>query len=161
MGEEKYVSLAPIWYRYAAAALLVYDKTNLESFRHIGDWLERVKAYTEPYITILVGHKSDLLDDEAVKKTEGLNYSFEKGMMFTETSIKDVKSIEQTFNLMSKRLIPKLLELEKGTQCYNRCRGKTILHMETGDTDKVDMMSSFKLNNRIEVKAENKSSKCC
>ena len=102
-----------------------------------------------------------MLEEEVVKKPEGLNYAFEKGMMFTETSIKDVKSIEQTFNLLSKRLVPKLLELEKGSQCYNRCRGKTMLTVEPEKTENIDMMSSFKLSKRIDVKADNNSSKCC
>ena len=150
--------MAPIWYRYAAAAILVYDKTDRDTFQHIGEWLERVKTYSEPYVTILVGHKSDLLEEEVVKKTEGLNYAFEKGMMFMETSVKYVKTIEQAFFLLSRRLIPKLLELEKGSQCYDRCWGKTILGMEA---DTVDMMSSFKLNKSSELKADKNSSICC
>lgn len=161
MGEEKFSALAPIWYRYAAAVLIVYDKTNRESFEHIEDWLKRVKLYSDPHIIVIVGNKSDLLQEEVIPKDEAVAYSLENGLMFTETNMKDVSSIDQTFYLLSRRLIPKLLELEEGTQDYMRSRGKTVLEMEgMKRIDTVDLFSSFKLTNSRNTKRIN-SSKCC
>ncbi|KAI6659267.1 hypothetical protein LOD99_14940 [Oopsacas minuta] len=163
MGEERFASLAPIWYRYAAAAILVYDKTNEESFKHIEDWLQRVKMYSEPHIIVLVGNKSDLSQDEVIPKAEGVTYAFEKGLMFIETSTMDVDTIDQIFYLMTRRLLPKLLELEEGSQCYMRCRGRTILDFEEGRappsrSDTIDLYSSFKLTNK---RTHKHSNKCC
>ena len=162
MGEERFSALAPIWYRYSEAALLVYDKTNRESFKHIGDWLERVKLYSEPHIILLIGNKSDLLEEETIPKTEAGDYAFENGLMFIETNTKDVNSIDQIFYLLSRRLIPKLLDLEEGSQGYKRSRGRTILELEQGmrHSETIDLFSSFKLTNTRKTTIVN-SNKCC
>ena len=162
MGEEKFSALAPIWYRYAAVALLVYDKTNRQSFQHIEDWLQRVKLYSDPHIIVLVGNKSDLLEEENIPKTEAVGYALENGLMFIETNTKDVNSIDQIFYLFSRRLIPKLLDLEEGSQCYMRSRGKTVLEVEQKmkRSDTIDLFSSFRLTNKRGTTSVN-SNKCC
>ena len=39
-GDEKWRSVAPIYYRNAHVVLLVYDTTNSESFKQIHFWLD-------------------------------------------------------------------------------------------------------------------------
>merc|ERR1719408_820598 len=42
-GQEKYRSLAPLYYRGAHAALVVYDITSRESFENAQSWVEEVQ----------------------------------------------------------------------------------------------------------------------
>ena len=42
-GQEKYHSLAPMYYRGAAAAILVYDMTKKSSFEKLQKWVDELK----------------------------------------------------------------------------------------------------------------------
>ena len=43
LGQEKFKSLAPIFFRKSAAALLVYDVTDKDSFLALSGWHEQIK----------------------------------------------------------------------------------------------------------------------
>merc|ERR1719198_2519517 len=43
-GQEKYHALAPIYYRDADGAVIVYDITDTESFRRVAKWIEELRA---------------------------------------------------------------------------------------------------------------------
>ena len=60
-GQEKYHSLAPMYYRNAAAALLVYDITNSKTFATLKAWVRELRELGPEGLTIvLCGNKSDL-----------------------------------------------------------------------------------------------------
>lgn len=60
-GQENFRSITRSYYRSAIGALLVYDITRKDTFTHIKNWLEEVKANGNPYMEILlVGNKNDL-----------------------------------------------------------------------------------------------------
>lgn len=60
-GQESFRSITRGYYRSAAAALLVYDITNVQSFKNVSKWLEEARMYGNPNLeVILVGNKSDL-----------------------------------------------------------------------------------------------------
>ncbi|KAG6479362.1 hypothetical protein ZIOFF_062825 [Zingiber officinale] len=42
-GQERYHSLAPIYYRGAAAAVIVYDISKLESFERAKKWVQELQ----------------------------------------------------------------------------------------------------------------------
>jgi Ras-related protein Rab-5C len=69
-GQEKYRSLAPLYYRDAQAALLIYDITSQESFKVLlechRDLLE--KRGNQPMVVAVAGNKKDLLQMRAVNK---------------------------------------------------------------------------------------------
>lgn len=41
-GQERYKSISQAYYKGAAAVILVYDITNLESFEHLAKWHEEL-----------------------------------------------------------------------------------------------------------------------
>ncbi|GAA5925961.1 uncharacterized protein JCM15063_005172 [Sporobolomyces koalae] len=60
-GQERFRSMAPLYYRGALAAILVYDVTDEASFDDIKIWLEELrKNMSEELIIIVVGAKADL-----------------------------------------------------------------------------------------------------
>ncbi|GAA6022962.1 hypothetical protein JCM11491_005484 [Sporobolomyces phaffii] len=60
-GQERFRSMAPLYYRGALAAILVYDVTDESSFDDIKIWLEELrKNMTDELIIIVVGAKADL-----------------------------------------------------------------------------------------------------
>lgn len=49
-GQERYQSLAPLYYRGAAAAVVVYDITSLESFQKAKHWVAELQKNTNANI---------------------------------------------------------------------------------------------------------------
>ncbi|KAJ8311524.1 hypothetical protein KUTeg_010879 [Tegillarca granosa] len=66
-GQERFRAMAPMYYRKANAAMLVYDMTSSDSFYDIKDWVKLKRNVDTPLVLTLVGNKSDLTDriDEA------------------------------------------------------------------------------------------------
>jgi len=61
LGQERFRSMAPMYYRGAKAAILVFDVTNIDSYNRISTWLKDIVAHSKGDIIIcLVGNKCDL-----------------------------------------------------------------------------------------------------
>jgi len=66
---ERYRSLAPMYYRGAAAAIVVYDITNKESFNGAKSWVKELQRRGDPNVIIaLAGNKADLENKRNVEK---------------------------------------------------------------------------------------------
>ena len=62
-GAKQFLSITTTHYRFAVGALLVYDVTNLQSFQNLGEWLQKIREYSDEHIKIaLVGNKKDLVE---------------------------------------------------------------------------------------------------
>lgn len=62
-GQEKYKSIAKIYYKDAKIAILVYDVTDERSFIAMQEWAESVFSITSKDILLaVVGNKTDLED---------------------------------------------------------------------------------------------------
>ncbi|CAN0352119.1 unnamed protein product [Ascophyllum nodosum] len=62
-GQEKYHSLAPMYYRGAGAAIVVYDITKMNSSRTLKEWINELQAQGPQDIAIAIaiaGNKRDL-----------------------------------------------------------------------------------------------------
>lgn len=60
-GQEKYHSLAPMYYRNAAAAMLVYDITSAKTFARLKAWVRELRELgPEGIIIVVCGNKADL-----------------------------------------------------------------------------------------------------
>ncbi|KAF8544514.1 P-loop containing nucleoside triphosphate hydrolase protein [Trichophaea hybrida] len=102
-GQESFRAITKSYFRGATGALLVYDITRRETFEHVQEWLEELRAAADPNISIiLVGNKSDLADGEegkrAVSVEEARAWAEGHGLKAcVETSAKTGDSVEQAF----------------------------------------------------------------
>mmetsp|Transcript_100628 Transcript_100628/g.197519 ORF Transcript_100628/g.197519 Transcript_100628/m.197519 type:complete len:205 (+) Transcript_100628:54-668(+) len=104
-GQEKYHSLAPMYYRGAAAAIIVYDITRSTSFKTLKHWVEELKSKGPKDIAIAIaGNKSDLENMREVDREMVLSYAEEIGALFLETSAKDDTNVQDIFVKLSYRL---------------------------------------------------------
>ncbi|CAM9711580.1 unnamed protein product [Phaeothamnion confervicola] len=104
-GQEKYHSLAPMYYRGAGAAIIVYDITNRQSFKTLKDWVGELQQQGPPDIVIAIaGNKRDLEADREVEVSTARAYAEEIGAMFFETSAKDDTNVYNVFVELSKHL---------------------------------------------------------
>lgn len=106
-GQEKYHSLAPMYYRGAAAAIVVYDITRMQTFKTLKNWIEELKNQGPKDIVIAIaGNKVDLKDQREVEKTLATQYAEEIGAMYLETSAQDDLNVQDIFIELSERLPP-------------------------------------------------------
>ena len=105
-GQEKYRSLAPLYYRGASAALVVYDITNRESFENARKWIEEVQTQEGQHVVIgLAGNKVDLSANRKVSTDEGSEFAKLKNFIFFETSAKNSTNIKEIFRSIGTRTL--------------------------------------------------------
>eukprot|EP00818_Percolomonas_sp_WS_P010983 CAMPEP_0117454606 /NCGR_PEP_ID=MMETSP0759-20121206/10890_1 /TAXON_ID=63605 /ORGANISM="Percolomonas cosmopolitus, Strain WS" /LENGTH=123 /DNA_ID=CAMNT_0005247803 /DNA_START=638 /DNA_END=1009 /DNA_ORIENTATION=- len=94
-----------MYYRGAAAAIVVYDITNYDSFLRAKQWVKELQRQGSPSIVIaLAGNKCDLSDKRKVDPSEAQSYADEHGILFMETSAKNDKNVNDIFVAIAKKL---------------------------------------------------------
>ena len=97
-GQESFRSITRSYYRGAAGALLVYDITRRDTFKHLTRWLEEARQHSQSNMVImLIGNKNDLEHRRAVSTEEGKAFADKHGLIFMETSAKTAYNVEQAF----------------------------------------------------------------
>eukprot|EP01111_Echinosteliopsis_oligospora_P004313 TRINITY_DN1689_c0_g2_i5.p1 TRINITY_DN1689_c0_g2~~TRINITY_DN1689_c0_g2_i5.p1 ORF type:complete len:136 (-),score=26.92 TRINITY_DN1689_c0_g2_i5:13-420(-) len=83
------------YYRGAHGHLVFYDATNIDSFKNLPQWLQKIQQYSTDCCTILVGTKSD--DDcKQVDFEEAKRFADQNGLEVCETSAKTGANVEET-----------------------------------------------------------------
>ncbi|WVZ55575.1 hypothetical protein U9M48_006216, partial [Paspalum notatum var. saurae] len=92
-GQELHRSISRVFYRGAAAAILVYDITRRDTFDDAALWLKDAMESAPPNLTkVLVGNKCDLSDRRAVSYEEGESFAKTHGLFFMESSAKTAQN---------------------------------------------------------------------
>lgn len=107
-GQEVYRGLAPMYYRSALIAIIVYDVTKAESFDSVSYWIRELKTNVEEDIIILVcGNKIDLEEKRAVEFQQASSMAQENGALYAETSAVTGAGVERMFQLAISTLLQK------------------------------------------------------
>ena len=88
LGQEKFKALAPLFFRKAVGAFLVYDCTNEQSFKNVDSWFSEISNNVDTRVIImLIGNKCDLPNREVPYNT-AMDYAKSKNFGFLEVSAK-------------------------------------------------------------------------
>jgi len=68
--QEKYGALGPLYYRGAAAAIVVYDITCKSSFGAVRKWVQESQKWSPNIILAIVGNKTDSLNQREVLQAD-------------------------------------------------------------------------------------------
>ena len=77
-GQDRFKSIAPLYYKYAHAALVVYAIDDEQSFTAVGGWIEQLDEHANvpKMVKFLIGNKSDMdKDRRKVMIKDGKKYS--------------------------------------------------------------------------------------
>jgi len=106
-GQEKFQSITESYVSSAAALLIVYDVTRLESLQSAERWLRQASATgiaSRPLIALL-GNKADLADRREITLEDGKQRAKEIGAhVFAEVSAKTGRNVSSLFKQLSMAL---------------------------------------------------------
>ena len=105
-GQERFRNIVSSYYKGAHGIMMVYDITDLESFRYLDSWIKEIeKNASKNVYKILVGNKNDLEKNRKVTFEKGKEFANLHGMKFFETSAKENRNVEEAFKEMTKDII--------------------------------------------------------
>ena len=160
VGQEKYRSLAKIFYKDAKVIVFVYDITTEYSFNELKNyWYEETKANSDGNpILAVVGNKIDLYNNQKVSNTDGKEFAESIGAIFQTTSALSDSGISNLFDNIGKTyLIPNYdyrATDKKAQEEYLKKKEEEKNHIEEQKRTK-----GVKLNNK--KKDDKKKKKCC
>jgi small GTP-binding protein len=102
-GQERFGPIRQLYYRGAKGVLMVYDRSNPDSFNRVDYWLKEVRRACGEVPLVLVANKADL--EAKVKPGQGREVAEEHSMVFVETSAKDDTNVDFAFSELSKLIL--------------------------------------------------------
>jgi Ras-related protein Rab-5C len=100
-GQERYQAIAPLYYRGANVAVIVYDVMNKESLGKAKEWYEKLRdedAVSEDVVVCIAGNKCDCTAEErAVPLELGELFAKNNGLLHYETSAKTGQGVREMF----------------------------------------------------------------
>ena len=111
-GQERFKSLTSGYFKEAHGIVLVFDVSNLDSFKNLSFWLKEIKNNSNSNIKpeiILVANKIDLKDRKVTNET-GKEFANKNKIMYVETSAKNGLNIDSQFEKLADVLINKIKE---------------------------------------------------
>ena len=113
-GQERFRSIAKNSYKGADGIILMYDITNISTFKHIKNWISDIKSKTDKPLDklalLIIGNKSDLEENREVNEENKNDIINEHKLKIIETSAKENKNINESMI----ELIDKMIELGVG-----------------------------------------------
>ncbi|MFX1324404.1 MAG: GTP-binding protein [Promethearchaeota archaeon] len=101
-GQERFSSIRPMYYRGSLGALLIFDLTNSSSFEHLPGWIEEVRTNVKTEIPLLlVGNKSDLVEQRAISLEEINEFTYNFNLFYMETSAKTGEGVGDCFYILA------------------------------------------------------------
>ena len=141
-GQEEYHSLAPIYFKDAQAAILVYSVIDANSFERMMQWKkELVMSRGENIKVVIAANKIDMPSQRVITPQQGAEFAQKIGCPIFEVSAKTGQGIDMLFQSLAQILVT--IPVQKNT---SRRQGKVGLQV---------------INGEEEVKEAEKSGGCC
>lgn len=104
-GEERFKFVLPTFCKGAQGALIVFDLSRRRSYINITSYIELLWQIAGQIPAVLIGNKSDLVDQRAVTLDEAHLYGHQCNMPYYETSAKDNNNILNVFEELANLMI--------------------------------------------------------
>ena len=120
-GQERFKSLSTNYIKKAKGILLVYDITDKKSFDNLGKWMSDIEEeeVSGKIPIILIGNKSDLIEERVISKEEGEKMAKQYNLKFYETSCKNGDNVENCFLDLARQIIEKMKEKKLNSSQHN------------------------------------------
>ena len=159
VGQEKYRSLAKIFYKDAKVIVFVYDITTEYSFNELKNyWYEETRSNTDGSpILAVVGNKIDLYKDQKVSNNDGKEFAEKIGAIFQTTSAQSDSGISTLFDNIGKTyLIPNF-----DYRATDKTAQENFMKKKQEESNKKDMQKRVKGVQLDNKKVDEKQKKKC
>ncbi|TKR71894.1 hypothetical protein L596_019426 [Steinernema carpocapsae] len=100
-GQERFHSMTPSTYRNLNGVAIVFSVTNMASYSHVQNWLERITDQVEEDIPIiLLGNMNDRKGDREVSHQDGKLLAQQLNLQYFEVSAKTGKNVHKAFQYL-------------------------------------------------------------
>ena len=131
-GQEEYHSLAPIYFKDAQAAILVFSVTDATSFDRMMQWKnELAMSRGENIKLIIAANKIDLQSQRVISPQQGIDFARKVGCQIYEVSAKTGEGIEMLFQALANILS----EIPLNKSHSSRRQGKVGLQVVNGEEE--------------------------
>ena len=103
-GSERFKSLTSSFIKTCNAFILIFDLTRINTFHNIDNWIKMIKENTNPKFMILIGNKSDLINERKIDKKIIYDYCEKNLFNYMEISAKNNVNIEKLFKEVAYQL---------------------------------------------------------
>ena len=168
-GQEKYRSLAKIFYKDARIIIFVYEITNKKSFEGLQNyWYQQVNSSCLPNVIFaLVGNKNDLYNIAEVNEDEAMKWADSIGAIFQTTSALSNTGIDVLFQLVGKKFLNPNFDYKSEEdlkkQQYEKKKENQKENKNNDDEDdniQIPDVKNIKINDKNN-NGKNKKNKCC
>ncbi|CAL5985147.1 Rab2a [Hexamita inflata] len=96
-GQEKFRSLASLYYRTALAVVVVFDVTRQQTFDDLDFWIHEVKTKGDKNaVIVIVGNKIDA-SEQVISKEQAQVYAYRENLKYFETSALTGQGVNEVF----------------------------------------------------------------
>ena len=163
VGQEKYRSLAKIFYKDARIIIFVYDITTPFSFNALKEfwYKEAINTADNDPIFALVANKIDLYQEQQVSNNDGKAFADEINAIFQATSAMSNSGINKLFDNLGKKIIMPDFDYKADDNEAKEKYIKKISEEKEANKQKKEV-KGLKLNNpNKDEKNNNKKQSCC
>ncbi len=96
-GQPHFGGVRPLFYQGSTGVIYVFSVTDRASFDHLAGWLEEARKNAGNVPGILIGNKSDLVDQRVVSREEAETFATQIGVRYIETSAKMDENVGDAF----------------------------------------------------------------
>lgn len=97
-GQEKYSSVASVYYKEAVGAIIVYEITSRESFLKVKKWVSELEMNApQGIVLVIAGNKADLENQRVVNNAEVEKFAKQHNAAHFLVSAKNGMNINELF----------------------------------------------------------------
>lgn len=114
-GQERFRNITSSYYRGCNGIIVVFDLTRNKSLKNVEMWLQEIEKYAlNSVVKLLVGNKSDLVDEREVTRQEAESFAARKQLAYMETSAKNATNVDAAFQNLANMIKTNRLKSMKG-----------------------------------------------
>ena len=121
-GQEKFANIVRSYLREVDVIILMYDITDHKSFVNLDKWLNEVEYQNKDkkIIKYIVGNKKDMEEKRVVDLKILKNFCKNQDIQYSETSIKDIDSINLVFTKIVEKINESLIKNEITLKTFHK-----------------------------------------
>lgn len=135
-GQDRYRAITTSYYRGALGGLVVYDITNKKSFVNISHWISEFREHVSQPVMVLVGNKSDLVDQREVSTQDAQQLAKKYQMIFIETSALNNQNVEEAFSSLITQIYQQFQKREEKEEKPTLAKDRIKLKIVSPDQKK-------------------------